>query len=115
MQPGVHRSAQADRGLDHPDVGGISAERTDTAALRAALAFQHPADPTRLVGRLGVGNDAVTLDERRAIAVAGECFNDQRGVGDSALWLSHDFLLDVEVAVRHWVAGHRRRSTVSSR
>ena len=115
MQPGVHRAGQADRGLDHPDVGGIDAERADAAALRAAPVFQHPADPTRSIGRLGVGNGAVILDERRAIAVTGQCFNDQRGVGDSAVWLSHDFLSDVEVAARHWVAGHRRRSTVSSR
>ncbi len=115
VQPGVHRSGQADRGLDHPDLGGIDAERTHAAALRAALVFQHPAYATRRIGRLGVGNEAISLDERRAIAVTGQCFNDQRGVRDSAVWLSHDFLLDVEVAARHWVAGHRRRSTVSSR
>ena len=90
VQPGVHRPAQADRGLDHPDVGGIDAERADAAALRDALVFQHPADPTRHVGRLGVGHAAVALDERRAIAVPGQCFNDQRGVGDSAVWFSHD-------------------------
>ena len=43
MQAGVHRSAQADRGLRHPDVGRIDAERTDAAALGAAPAFQHSA------------------------------------------------------------------------
>ena len=65
--------------------------------LRAAHVFQHPTYPTRPIGRLGVGNAAVVLDERRAIAVTGERFNDQRGVRDAALWLSHDVLLDVGV------------------
>ena len=56
VQPGVGCAAQADRGLDQPDLRGIGAERAHAAALRAPLAFQHPAYSTRPVGRLGVGN-----------------------------------------------------------
>ena len=115
VQPGVHRAGEADRGLDHPDLGGVDAQCAHATPLRAALILQHPADATRHVGRLGVGNGAVVLDERGAIAMPGQCLNDQRGVRDPALWLSHDYLLVVEVEVRHWVVGHRRRSTVSSR
>src|SRR5271156_1968693 len=89
VQPGVRRSAQADRCLHHPDLGGVDAERTDTAAFRAAFIFEHPADATGHVGRVGVGHPGVALDERRTVAVPGQCLNDQRGVRDSALWLSH--------------------------
>ena len=85
VQPRVHRTAQADRRLHHPDLGGVDAERADATALGHALVLQHLADPTGDVGRLGVGHPGVALDERRAVVVPVQRINDQRGVRDSAV------------------------------